>query len=112
MWNFGRDPMVLGNLSRTGSSQRPTAGSRRYSKRPKSGANIIFQPRIDAIKETNNLGSQRFDVETTDIKGVWLAKALHPDTKKFLGYIRFLEKKGTVEVTNFDAQLSFETLNL
>ena len=68
--------------------------------------------RSDGMKDTSKLGNRNFVVEIADSSRHWLARALHPDTRILLGYIRFWRRKGMIEVTNFDAQLARRSLNM
>jgi hypothetical protein len=52
------------------------------------------------------------DVKITDSKGIRLAKAYRPNTNKLLGFLRFVQAQGIIELTIFDSHLSFESLNL
>jgi len=67
---------------------------------------------MDGIKESNKLSPEGFKTKIKDNKTTWLLEALHPETRRTLGYIRFLKNKGQVEMTNFGAQLSIDTLDL
>jgi hypothetical protein len=53
-----------------------------------------------------------FNLKITDSGGVYTAEALHPTSGKLLGFIRFREKEGDLELTNFKAQLSRKALDL
>jgi hypothetical protein len=48
----------------------------------------------------------------TDNGGVYIAEARHPDTGELLGFVRYKEKDGMLELTNFKARLSRVTLDL
>jgi hypothetical protein len=63
------------------------------------------------MRVTNNLTDRYFNTEIRDERFHWVARALHPDTGRLLGFIKFFKKKGTIEVTNFDAQLHRRSLN-
>lgn len=63
------------------------------------------------MRVTNNLTDRYFNTEVRDERFYWVARALHPDTGRLLGFIKFFKKKGTIEVTNFDAQLHRRSLN-
>ena len=41
-----------------------------------------------------------------DVKSEYKAEARSPESGELLGYIRYLEDKGTLELTNFGAQLT------
>jgi hypothetical protein len=41
-----------------------------------------------------------------------IAEARHPDTGELLGFVRYKEKDGMLELTNFKARLSRATLDL
>ena len=64
------------------------------------------------MKDSFRLGKGNFVTVIVDSKKHWLARALHPQTRSLLGYIRFLKDKGMVELTNFNAQLARRTLNM
>jgi hypothetical protein len=63
------------------------------------------------MRVSNKLRNRNFIVAIEDNPARWLAKALHPDTKALLGFIRFETKKGMVELTNFNDQLPRRSLN-
>ena len=71
-----------------------------------------MRPRKDAITETFRLGSRAFRLDITDDGGVYVAQARHPDTSDLIGFIRYREKEGTLELTNSKASLSRATLDL
>ena len=48
----------------------------------------------------------------TDNGGIYIAEARHPDTGDLLGFVRYKEKDGMLELTNFKARLSRATLDL
>lgn len=66
--------------------------------------------RKDAIIETSNL--QEFKLTIKESNSEYTAEARYPDSGELLGYIRYLEDKGTLELTNFRAQLSRKSLDL
>jgi hypothetical protein len=43
---------------------------------------------------------------------VWIATAHGPDSREVLGFIRHIKAKGTLELTNFKAQLSRKSLDM
>jgi hypothetical protein len=49
--------------------------------------------RVDGIRDTNNLQSRIFFTEIEDTNMQWLARALHPDIKVLLGFIRFSKRR-------------------
>jgi hypothetical protein len=73
---------------------------------------IKYEFRVDAIKESNNLGSKSFTISTQHCKIFLCWMAVHPETKLDLGFIRFSKRKGAVDITNYNASLSGETLAL
>jgi hypothetical protein len=79
--------------------------------------------RKDAIIETNGLNLKQFRVEIQDKDDEYLAMAFatnvsykkdesHEGARKLLGFIRYSEAAGTVELTNFHAQLTLQNLSL
>jgi hypothetical protein len=68
--------------------------------------------RKDAIIETSKLERRKFKLVIKDLNGEYTAEARYPDSGELLGYIRFVEDKGTLELTNFGAQLSRKSLDL
>lgn len=71
-----------------------------------------MRPRKDAITEICGLGSRAFRLDITDDGGAYIAEARHPDTGDLLGFIRYKENEGILELTNFKASLSRATLDL
>lgn len=63
--------------------------------------------------ETNDLDAENFHLVShgLDSKGVFDAEARHPDTGSLLGYIRYQEKTGTLELVNFGADLPLSSLD-
>lgn len=68
--------------------------------------------RNDAIKESNNLGSRAFLKKPIPDKKYTIFHAIHPDTAQVLGFIRFSESGGTVELVNYNSWLSGKSLGL
>ncbi len=68
--------------------------------------------RKDAIIETSKLERRKFKLVIKDLNGEYIAEARCPDSGELLGYIRYAEDKGTLELTNFGAQLSRKSLDL
>ena len=64
--------------------------------------------------ETNGLDADNFHLKPSgfDSKGVFEAEGRHPNTGKLLGFIRYEEKTGRLELVNFRAQLSLSSLAL
>jgi len=63
--------------------------------------------------ETNSLDAEKFHlVPSGDPKGVFEAEARHPDTGNLLGYIRYEEKAGKLELVNFGAGLPLSSLDV
>jgi hypothetical protein len=59
--------------------------------------------RKDAIIETSKLERRKFKLVIKDLNGEYIAEARCPDSGELLGYIRYAEDKGTLELTNFGA---------
>jgi hypothetical protein len=68
--------------------------------------------RKDAIIEISNLERREFKLTVKELNSEYTAEARYPDSGELLGYIRYLEDKGTLELTNFRAQLSRKSLDL
>jgi hypothetical protein len=68
--------------------------------------------RKDAIIETFNLRAEDFTVNVTETGELYVAEARHPDSGVLLGFIRYIEKDGTLELTNFKASLRREALEV
>ena len=68
--------------------------------------------RKDGIKETSRLKGRDFKIldKGFDSKGVYIIEARHPSTDQLLGFISW--DNGTVQYSNFGAQLSRKALNL
>ncbi|CZR65305.1 uncharacterized protein PAC_15205 [Phialocephala subalpina] len=67
---------------------------------------------MDGIKEASKLKNRAFTIldRGFDSKDVYTIEARHPDTGKLLGFI--LWNNGTIQYSNFGAQLSRKALNL
>jgi hypothetical protein len=97
-----------GNFSRTGSwlKDHPQRRVLQYQ-----GQCSDFT-RKDAITETSTLERRNFRLIIKELEGEYPAEAYHPDSGKLLGFVRYLDDKGTLELTNFRARLSRKTLDL
>jgi hypothetical protein len=77
----------------------------------------LFDPRPDltrkdAIIESSALKHQAFRWNIMGHDDVYVAEARHPDTNNLLGFIRYKEKEGMLELTNFKARLNRTSLDL
>ena len=72
-----------------------------------------FQNRKDAMIEFNGLDAENFHLAPSrSDKGVFEAEGRHPDTGVLLGFIRYEEKTGTLELVNFEAELPLSSLTM
>jgi hypothetical protein len=63
--------------------------------------------------EINGLDAENFRLRPSiSDKGVFEAEGRHPDTKVLLGFIRYEEETGTLELVNFGAELPLSSLAL
>jgi hypothetical protein len=62
--------------------------------------------------ETNGLDAENFHLVPSgfESKGVFEAEGRHPDTGELLGFIRYDEETGTLDLVNFRAQLPLSSL--
>lgn len=68
--------------------------------------------RKGAIIETFDLKVEDFSVNVTDTGELYVAEARHPDSGLLLGFICYIEKNGSLELTNFRASLRREALEV
>jgi hypothetical protein len=77
--------------------------------------------RIDAIAETFNVKPEHIHLEIEDSENEYIARFRDPHCHdgrseaklgRLLGYIRYSKQKGTLELTNFKAQLSRRALKV
>jgi hypothetical protein len=76
-----------------------------------SPASDIIPHRKDGIKEATQLKNRDFTIldKGFDSRDVYNIEARHPDTHELLGFIQW--KDGTIQYSNFGAQLSRKALN-
>ncbi len=67
--------------------------------------------RVDGMAESNEIG-RNFKYYKKNTATEWVMTAVHPTCGRALGFIRFLKDKGQLELTNFGASLSKESLDL
>ncbi|PMD41313.1 hypothetical protein L207DRAFT_581755 [Hyaloscypha variabilis F] len=72
----------------------------------------LYQNWEDAIRKTNNLGRRNFKKEPHHNTSMLCFKAIHPDTREEIGFIRLLKEQGVLELTNYDAWLPGNSLNI
>jgi hypothetical protein len=76
------------------------------------GLSKYYSYRRDTITETFRLRSRAFCVNIADNRYIYITKARYPNTGNLLGFVRYKEKDGVLELTNFKARLSRATLDL
>ncbi|TVY38721.1 hypothetical protein LSUB1_G006496 [Lachnellula subtilissima] len=79
---------------------------------PRHGWREFYQNWNDAIKDTNSLKSFIKKPDHNHKKGFLTFKAIHPTLEQELGYIRYSNNAGTLELVNYNARLSGKTLGL
>ncbi|KAF4630320.1 hypothetical protein G7Y89_g7816 [Cudoniella acicularis] len=72
----------------------------------------FFQNWMDGILEANEISREKVQVNVMNLSDIWVAVAKHPVTKFMLGFIRFTKSTGSLELTNFKAQLKRKALDL
>ncbi|KAE9373627.1 hypothetical protein N431DRAFT_557673 [Stipitochalara longipes BDJ] len=87
---------------------------KKYCKKwqPRHAFREFYQNWEDAIRKTNNLGRKNFAKEPHHDTSMLCFKAIHLDTGAERGYIRLLKERGVLELTNYDAWLPGNSLNI
>lgn len=62
--------------------------------------------------EAHRISRDNVRITIKESKDKWLAVASRSESTEMIGFIKFLESKGILEITNFKAQLSRKALNL
>ncbi|KAJ5046834.1 uncharacterized protein L3040_004059 [Drepanopeziza brunnea f. sp. 'multigermtubi'] len=72
----------------------------------------LFQNWMDGMIEAQGLDQGSIKIVFKKGDDEWVATAHPPGSEKMIGFIRFLEKKGTLELSNFGARLQRKALDL
>ena len=80
-----------------------------FSPYPKSNHD---NSRVDGMIDAHKVTRDNIKIVTRDSVDEWVATAHEPSSNKLIGFIRFLKKKGTLELCNFNAQLPRKALDM
>ncbi|KAH7305638.1 hypothetical protein BKA65DRAFT_560112 [Rhexocercosporidium sp. MPI-PUGE-AT-0058] len=72
----------------------------------------FFQNWVDGMIEAHKVTRDTIKINTNDSDKEWVATAHRPGSGGMIGFIRFLKKKGTLELSNFKAQLHRKALDI
>ncbi|KAH9217392.1 hypothetical protein DL95DRAFT_493667 [Leptodontidium sp. 2 PMI_412] len=72
----------------------------------------FFQNWMDGMIEAHKVTRETIRITTNDLDDEWVATAHRPGSKEMIGFIRFLKNKGTLELSNFKAQLPRKALDI
>jgi hypothetical protein len=64
------------------------------------------------MRESNNLQTQTPIKQRHDDKNGTIVRAFHPVTDVELGFIRFNENRGILQLTNYNARMNFKSLGI